>query len=417
MISDTIPPQLNNDSPRRVSSRFLSLIMLLLIILSSFRLGHYFGTNNLTFKPSKLKVVNSTGPVNEPEYNLLWQALNVLNEKYIEKPVDPKKALYGAIKGAVGATGDPYTEFLTPEDLTFFESDMKGSFDGIGAEVGKRNGSIVIIAPLEGSPAEQAGLRPKDFILQVDGKPTQDWTVEQAVSAIRGQKGTEVKLNIFREGKAAPFDVVIKRDKIVIQSVKLKFETRNNQNVAVLTIARFGDDTEELFRKAVKELKAKGVKYLILDLRNNPGGYLDSSVEVASFWIPKNQLVVKEVKSTEPSEDFVSKGYLDLQGIKTMVLINGGSASASEILAGALQDYKLGLLIGEKSFGKGSVQELIELENNSAVKVTVAKWQTPKGKNINKDGLTPDIEVKRSEEDIEKDLDPQLDKAFEEVIK
>ncbi len=413
------PPQLTPESQSkpRDKNKIIWTILVLSFIALSFRSGYYFGSKGFVFVPNEYKIINQKDQPGTVDYSLLWKAIDVINQKYIDKPVDPKKTLYGAVKGAVSASGDQYTEFFTPEDLESFKTELKGSFDGIGAEVGKKNDSIVIVSPLEGSPAEKAGLLPKDYIVKVDGKPTNEWTVEQAVQAIRGPKGTEVVLTIFRDGKTDTFEVKIKRAEINVKSVKLSFKENSGKNIAVITVSRFGDDTREAFANAVAEVKNKKADGLILDLRNDPGGYLDAAVDLASYWVPKGKLIVTEQHSEKDTIPFNSEGYKELEGFKTVVLINGGSASASEILAGALQDYGFGKLIGEKSFGKGSVQELIDLPGKSAVKVTVAKWITPKGKHLNKDGLIPDIEVKRTEKDFADNKDPQMDKALEEIIK
>jgi carboxyl-terminal processing protease len=352
----------------------------------------------------------------EVDYDLLWKAIEVLGQKYVNKPVDQQKILYGAVRGAVAAAGDPYTEFFDPSDLNEFKTDLNGKFDGIGAVVGKRDSNIVIIAPIEGSPADRAGLRAKDIILAINGESTVDWPVDKAVSKIRGQKGTEVTLSIFREGGAKPFDVKIIRDTIEVKSVKWEVKTVAGKKIGVITMTRFGDDTKKLFDQAVQDLQKEKVQGLILDLRNNPGGYLETSVDIASNWLAKNQVVVTE-SGVEKTTPYNSLGYDRLSNLKTIVLINGGSASASEILAGALHDHKKATLLGEKSFGKGSVQELVDLPGGSALKVTIAKWITPGGVHLDHDGIKPDIEVKISDEDIKNEKDPQMDRALTEIVK
>jgi carboxyl-terminal processing protease len=318
--------------------------------------------------------------------------------------------------------GDPYTTFFTPDELKNFETDLAGSFDGIGAEIGKQNGSIVIIAPIDGTPAKQAGLLPKDIIVKVNGELAGEWTTEEAVRHIRGPKGTEVTLTIYRDGHNDTFDVKIKRDSIVIKSVKWEVKTVKDasgaeKKVGLIAVSRFGDDTSSLFSNAVQDLKAKGVTGIVLDLRSNPGGYLETAVDLASYWADKDKVIVTEAHSDGKNIEYKSKGYGRLTGIKTVTLINGGSASASEILSGALHDYKLTTLLGEKSYGKGSVQEVLDLPGNSALKVTIAKWLTPSGHNINKEGIAPDTEVKLTEDDIKNQKDPQLDKALQDVVK
>ena len=392
-----------------------------ILVIVAYYAGFKQGIKGYVFEPKEFKIVNQSEQPKVVDYNLLWEAINTVNNKYIEGPVDAQKSLYGAVKGAIEAAGDPYTEFFPPKIKENFKTDLAGSFDGIGAEIGKKDGLIVIVAPLDESPAKKAGILAKDVILKVDGQETNNWTVEDAVSKIRGKKGTQVTLTIYREGRSQPFDVKISRDKIEIKSVKFEIKDipgqKGNKKIGVITLSRFGDDTENLLNKAIQDSLTAGVAGLVLDLRNNPGGYLHTAVEVASNWVKAGDLVVKEQRSQTDSVDYKATGVNRLAGIKTIVLINGGSASASEITAGALQDHKLATLIGEKSFGKGSVQELVDLKDGSAVKVTIAKWILPNGRNLNHDGLVPDIEVKLTEEDMKNLKDPQMEKALEEIIK
>ena len=410
-------PQLPTSSSHK--GRWALIILLIIVgIAGAFRIGYVSGKSGYTFEPKSFKVINREDAPKDVDYSLLWSALDIVNEKYIDRgSINPEKVLYGAIQGAVSAAGDEYTEFFDPATLTEFRTQLQGSFSGIGAEVGERNNAVVIIAPLEGSPAEAAGVLPQDIIVSVDGDSTQGKSVDEVVSKIRGPEGTKVTLTLFREGRNAPFDITITRQKIEIKSIKVVYREVNGKKVAILTISRFGEDTKPLFDQAVSEIRSQNVSGIVLDVRNNPGGYLDTSIELASDWLEQGKLVVKEERSQQEAVDFNSYGYNRLGGIKTVTLINGGSASASEILAGALKDNGKTVLIGEKSFGKGSVQELVSLGQDMAVKVTIAKWITPSGKHLNKDGLNPDIEVGLTEEDIQADRDPQLDRALEEVVK
>ncbi len=407
-----IPPQ---------NKKFGKIAVLLVVIILSFIVGYKTGIKGYVFEPKDFKIVNQANLPQTVDYQLLQDAISIVQTKYIEKPPTPLEFLYGAIRGAVAAAGDPYTAFFEPKDLQVFKTDLKGSFEGIGAEVGKKDGNIVIVAPLDGTPAKKAGLLAQDIITQVNGQSTSDWTVEQAVQKIRGPKNTEVTLTIFRQGKNAPFDVKIIRQSIEVKSVKWEYKDVDKDGkkvqIAVVTISKFGDDTRTLFDKAVNDILNHSVAGIVLDLRNNPGGYLQSSVDLASNWISHGTVVVSEAHSQGEPIKYLAQGANRLVGIKTVILINGGSASAAEILSGALHDYKIATLIGEKSFGKGSVQELVDLKNGSAVKVTVAKWITPNGKNLNKDGLEPDILVKSTEEDAKAGKDPQMEKAMEEITK
>ncbi len=409
------------NKPLTEKSSFTKKISWILIVILAYSIGYQAGHKGFVLEPKSFKVVNQNEVPENVDYNLLWGAINILNTKYIEKPVDQQKVLYGAVSGAVSALGDPYTSFLPPKQLSNFKTQLKGSFGGIGAEVGKKDGNIVIIAPLDDSPAQKAGILAGDFIVKVDGESTQDWSVEQSVEKIRGVKGTSVTLTLYREGKDKTFDLKIVRDTIQIKSVKVSYKdvTVNGQKkiIAIINLSEFGDDTVGLFNQAVNEILTKNVSGIILDVRNNPGGYLQTAVEVASNWVKQGDLVVSEAHSDGTNQAYKASGNPRLSGIKTIVLINSGSASASEILSGALRDHNLATLIGEKSFGKGSVQELVDLPGGSAVKVTVAKWVTPGGKNLNKNGLDPDVVVKLSEEDIKNQKDSQLEKALEEIIK
>lgn len=412
-------PVPGNNSSQKPNSKFAKALSIFLVIIISYYFGYQTGHKGFVFVPKDFKLINQKDFPAEVDYNLLWSAIDVVNKKYIDKPVDQQKILYGAVKGALDAVGDPYTTFFPPKDLTNFKTQLKGSFGGIGAEVGKKDGNIVIIAPLDGTPAQKAGILAGDIIVQVDGQVTQDWSVDQAVEKIRGPKGTAVTLNLYRKGKDKPFDVKIVRDTIQIKSVKWKFKevTINNQKktVVIITMSEFGDDTKSLFNKAVNEVLTHNVSGIVLDLRNNPGGYLQTAVDIASNWVKSGDIVVSEAHSDGTSEKYNAQGNPRLAGIKTIVLINGGSASAAEILSGALHDHNIAKLIGEKSFGKGSVQELVDLPGGSAVKVTVAKWITPGGVNLNHNGLDPDIKVALTEDDINAKKDPQLDKAIEQI--
>ncbi len=415
------PPDINQPAGNLKPSASRKAIAAILLLAVGFFSGMQVGKKGFVFQPKTFKIINQNEAPKDVDYQLLWDAIATVNEKYIENKPTPLQYLYGAVKGAVAAAGDPYTTFFEPSDLENFKTDLKGSFDGIGAEIGKKDGNIVIVAPLDGTPAKRAGLMPQDVIVKVDGESTTDWSTEQAVSKIRGKKGTTVVLTIARESRTEPFDVKIVRDTIEIKSVKWEFKdvttASGTKKIGIITISKFGDDTKPLFDKAVNDILSSSVSGLVVDLRNNPGGYLQTAVDVASAWLDNSQTVVTEEKSQGTPDIYKANGNPRLRDMKTIVLINGGSASAAEILAGALRDYQKAQLLGEKSFGKGSVQELVDLPKGGAVKVTVAKWITPSGKNLNKDGLNPDVEVKLTEQDITAGKDLQMDKALEEVTK
>lgn len=345
------------------------------------------------------------------DFSLYWDAWELLHENYVDADnLDSKELLYGSIQGMMQATGDPYTLFMDPEEKERFDEEIEGTFEGIGAEIGMRDNILTIIAPLEDSPAEKAGLMAGDKIIKIENETTSDMTIEEAVKKIRGPKDTNIKLTVFRNGGAETTkEITVTRGVIEIESVK--FEMKED-NIAYVKINRFGETTNQEFIKFLPQI-SRDAKGIILDLRNNPGGLLDISINIASRMIPRgDDVLIQENKSGERNVISALGGDL-LSDIPTVVLINEGSASASEILAGALSDNRDNVtIIGKQSFGKGSVQELISL-NGGAVKVTTAKWLTPSGKQINKEGITPDVEVDRTTDDFENNRDPQLDKALE----
>ncbi len=413
-------PQVEYSYQKKPSSMkwFLAILVGFVLIGGTFRLGYISGERGYSFNSKNFLITNKGNAPREVNYGLLWEALNIVQSKYIDAGnIDAQKVLYGAISGAVRAAGDEYTEFFDPETFASFKTELQGSFSGIGAEIGMRNDNITIIAPLDDSPAQKAGIQAQDYIISINGESTSGMKVDQAVSKIRGEEGTQVTLTLLREGGNGTFDVTITRQKIELKSVKLDYKESNGKRVAVITISRFGDDTQELLEAAITDINRNNPAAVIVDLRNNPGGYLDTSVEVASEWLEKDKLVVKEAHSEKDVVNYNSTGSNRLGKFKTIVLLNGGSASASEILAGALKDNGKALLVGQKSFGKGSVQELVPLGSNMAVKVTIAKWITPGGKNLNHDGLEPDIEVDMTAEDYTAGRDPQLNRALEEAVK
>lgn len=328
-------------------------------------------------------------------------------ERKFDGEVDAAKALDGAKAGLVDSLGDPYTTYLTKKQAQELSDDLKGNLSGIGAEIGFRNNQLTVIAPIANTPAAKAGLQSKDTIIKIDGKDPSGLSLEEAVSKIRGDAGTVVTLTIVR-GSAAPVDVKITRAAISVPSVTSKKEG----DVGIITVSRFGDDTVDKVKQAALELESQGATKYVLDLRNNGGGYLQAAVGVSSVFM-ENKVVVEERKNGKTIDKLSTSAGGTLVGKPLVVLINSGSASASEIVAGALQDHGAAKLVGEKSFGKGSVQEIIDLVGGAQLKVTVAHWFTPKGRGIDKSGIAPDVEVKLTVEDTNASKDPQLDKAKE----
>lgn len=332
-----------------------------------------------------------------------------LRQKY-DGQLDVTKLQDGLKKGLVAASGDPYTEYMPISEAKEFNEQLSGSFEGIGAELGKDKDAVIIVSPIAGTPAEKAGLRPKDIIAKINDKDAIGLSVEEARNRIRGPKGTQVVLTVIRDGVEQK--VTITRDTITIASVEAKIL---DGSVGYLKISRFGDDTSALALAKAKEFKAKNVRSVILDLRGNPGGYLDAAVNVSSIWLPEGKIVLQEKRDGKVIKTYNARKVGTLIGLKTVVLIDEGSASASEITAGALKDNGAATLVGVERFGKGSVQEPAELSDGSLLKITIARWFTPKGKNIDKEGIQPDVKVDRSLEDFKAGRDPQLDAAIQKL--
>jgi len=381
----------------------LSISLIILVIVSA-GFGFYFGK-------TQCKICQPE----EIDFSLFWEAYHKLQEKFVDKgKFDIEKIIYGAISGMVKSLEDPYTVFLKPEETKRFIEDVKGTFEGVGMEIDIRKGQLQVISPLEGTPAQRAGLRAGDKIIKIDDKPTMDMTIEEAVNLIRGPKGSEVTLTIFREEWEKTKEIKIVR--AVIEVPSLKWEIKN-ENIAYLKLYQFSEKASFDFRIAAIEILASPCQKIILDLRNNPGGYLEVAQEISGWFLKRGEIVVIEDFGARKERNiYKAQGNASLVGFPVVILINQGSASGSEILAGALRDNRDILLIGEKSFGKGSVQELERLSEGSSLKITVAKWLTPKGELITDKGLEPDIKVEMTEEDYEEGKDPQLDKAIE-IIK
>lgn len=369
-----------------------------------------------TLSPDVAIILNKDSQDKTIDFSLFWKVWGLLKDKYVDNAkLDARALFYGAIKGMLAATGDPYTTFFDPKENQAFQEDISGTFEGIGAEMGMKNDILTIIAPLEGMPAEKAGLLAGDKVIKIDDLTIANITIEDAVSKIRGPKGTEVKLTIFRTGEEEYRTFVVKRDTIFVKSVR--FEMKDN-NLAYIRVNRFGDDTKKEFTQAVRQTVDKEPAGLIIDLRNNPGGFLETSIDMASLMLPTDKIVVMEENGSGDRKELKTRSRDVLSNVPTVVLINEGSASASEILAGALKDNRDNVtLVGKKSFGKGSVQELIPVSKDTSVKITVARWLTPAGHQINNVGITPDVEVGLSLDDINNKRDPQLEKALEILTK
>lgn len=420
-IAKSIVEEKNLRKNRRIFNRALIFFVCVFILLGAFSMGYYQGKKNVSPAVSEKTIPINRAYIdnklpnadNRIDFSLFWKVWDLVREKHVNKnELDAKKMIYGAINGMLRATGDPYSYFFDPNENQSFSQDIQGSFEGIGAELGMKDNFLTVVAPLEGSPAQKSGLMAGDKILKVNGKVSSDMSIDEAVNMVRGKKGTEVKLTILCLGEQETREISIIRDVIEIKSVKLEFK---DDNIAYVKITKFGENTNKEFNDAANQIVFKNAKGIVLDLRNNPGGLLDKAVAVASKMMPKGQIVVSEEDSQGNKDNLRTVGGDKLSSISTVVLINEGSASASEILAGALRDNQNIILIGKKSFGKGTVQELINLPGNSSVKITVAKWLTPKGDYIMEKGITPDVEVDLTVDDYENNRDPQLDKAMEMI--
>lgn len=415
--------------------RFIIQITILLVVSG---IGYRLGENRVgvSITPEKGVIVNTDTPASVPvDFSLFWDVWQRIHRYYIDaKSIDNQKMVWGAISGMVSAVGDPYTIFLPPDENKSFKEDLGGAFEGIGAQLGLKDGHVIVIAPLKGSPAEKAGIKAGDWIIKVYDEDTLGWTVEQTVSKIRGPKGTSVTLTLLHENNQKPTDVTIVRDTITVPSIivwikpprditeisglsKLPFLSSNSR-VAYLHLTRFGDRLDEEWSQAIDSIISQQNKTplsgMILDLRNNPGGYLDGSVYIGSEFL-KSGIVVSQQNTDGTKEDYRVNRQGRLLTIPLVVLINKGSASASEIVAGALKDYKRATIVGETSFGKGSVQTPQDLSGGAGLHITTGKWLTPKGDWISKKGIIPDIDVKYDETNASQDA--QLAKAIEILLK
>jgi len=348
-------------------------------------------------------------------FRIFWDVWKKMDENFVdtEKIKDIQARVYGAVKGEVSALGDPYSVFMDPEETKEFIVELDGKFTGIGAELTIKDGILTVIAPIEGMPAEKAGILPGDKIIKVDGELTSEFTIDKAVKKIRGEKGTKVVLTVLHEDAETTEDIEIVRDEIDIKSVV--YEKKDN-DIGYVRIKGFMDDTGKEFDKIISQMLADKIKGIIVDVRSNPGGNLDVAIDVISKFIKKGEIILWEQDRNKTERAYRAKGDDVFSDLPIVVLIDQGSASASEILAGALRDVRQCKLVGEKTFGKGSVQMLEQLPDGSSLKITVAKWLTPAKQNINKKGIEPTVEIKLTLDDLKNKNDKQLQKAIE-IIK
>lgn len=389
-------------------NKILPFIITISFLCLGLGIGFYWGANQVPKPPENLPI--------GVDFSLFWDIWHKIENNYVGQ-IDYQKLIYGATKGLTSGLEDPYTVFYDPKESDAFREDILGSFEGIGAELGMKEGVLTVITPLEGTPAKKAGILPGDKIIKIEDVFGRDIGIDQAIKMIRGQKGTKVKLTILRNGWEEPKEFEIIRDTINIPSIKIDFL---EDNIAHLIIYQFNENITSQFEKAAQKIIASGSKKIILDLRWNPGGLLNKAQEIGGWFLDKGSVILVERSGKEQidEKEYKAKGNAIFVKYDLVVLINQGTASAAEILAAALKENRPDVkLIGEKTFGKGSVQEALDIKGGSILKITVAKWLTPKKRLIEKFGLEPDIEVKISEEDIKNEKDPQLEKAIEIIKK
>lgn len=398
-------------------NKYKVVLLASVFVIASFGLGMYFGKQNSRANNlDNLSVLNSTSSVSNLDMNTFWTVWKTLNDKFVytqknAKVINDQDKLYGAIKGLTAAYGDPYTVFFPPDDSKAFANDISGNFEGVGMELGIKNGNLVVVSPLKNTPAYNAGVKAGDILVTIDGKDTTDMSVDNAVKLIRGKAGTDVKIKFARGDKATPVELKITRGVINVPTV----DTEIKGDIFVIKLYNFYANAADLFRGALREFAQSGKNKLIVDLRGNPGGYLDAAVDMASWFLPLGKTIVKEdFDGKQDQQIYRSKGYDAFNSnLRMLIIVNEGSASASEIFSGAMQEQGVAKLVGTQTFGKGCVQELLPITADTSLKVTVAKWLTPTGRSISDGGLTPDYVVKITEQDLKDGKDPQMEKALE----
>ncbi len=391
---------------KKLITKTLGVLLVVLIFVGGIFIGRYSNAG---------EQLNADGTAllsENKDLNQFWGVWKLLNEKYPFKDKIPSddERIYGAISGMVSSFKDPYTMFFPPKQAQLFADEVKGEFSGVGMEIGVKDGLLTVVSPLKGSPAEKAGIMAGDVLVKINGVSTENIAVDEAITTIRGKAGTTVDLTIARKGKTELINVSITRDTIAMPVI----ETKTQGDVFIISLYSFSESSPKLFAEALQKFTNSNLKKLIIDLRNNPGGYLDAAVDIGSHFIPQGKIIVRENQGNDNPELVYRSHGTDISlplGLKTMVLVNNGSASASEILAGAMSEHGVAELVGSQTFGKGSVQELIPLSDGSSVKITVAKWFTPNGVSISEKGIKPKYVVE--EKATEKETDPTLKKALE----
>jgi len=392
----------------------------IVLAVAIFYIGTYVGKGSV--KPA-LGINLENKETDKPlvvDFSPFWKAWNILQEKYVpasstQPAVNDQDKVWGAISGLAGSYEDPYTVFLPPTQNEIFEADVRGNFGGVGMEIGIQEGVLTVIAPLKNTPAYRAGVKAGDKIVQIGERSTYNLTTEESVSLIRGEAGTAIEITVIREGQSEPLKFNLVRETINIPTINTELR---KDGVFVIELYNFSADSPNLFRRALREFINSRTDKLLLDLRGNPGGYLEASVDMASWFLPAGKAVVREDFGGK-REEIVhrSRGYdIFTDKLKMVILVDNGSASASEILAGALQEHSRAKIVGSKTFGKGSVQELVKITPETSLKVSIARWLTPNGVSISAGGITPDIEIKNTKDELEKGVDIQKQKAIETLL-
>jgi carboxyl-terminal processing protease len=399
-----------------------------LLIVIIFAAGYFLGDAASTMAQSKNAAI---------DMKTFWSVWDIMDEQFVETKHKNKmgeeiatgtvseydnlsqeeRRIYGAIKGMVDSEQDPYTAFFTPQEAKSFETEIRGSFEGIGMEVGKKDGVITVISPLAGSPAEKAGFKTGDKIVKINSTSAIDLTVDEAVKIIRGPKGTQVTIQVYREGVDKPIDIKVTRDTIQLPTLDKNYDPKTG--IYTIRVYSFSEQVSSLFKQAIQEFASSNSNKLIIDLRGNPGGYLEAAVDISSYFVPNGKVVVsQDYGSKKAVEQLRSAGYTLLANkkAKVVVLVDGGSASASEIVAGALQDHKVATILGEKTFGKGSVQEYIKITAKTGLKVTIARWLTPNGNSISVSGLMPDVVVAKATSTTAADITNRTDNQYLKAV-
>ncbi|OGG80468.1 hypothetical protein A3A39_04180 [Candidatus Kaiserbacteria bacterium RIFCSPLOWO2_01_FULL_54_13] len=389
----------------------------IVVLAIGFALGFAVSTGGI-------EEVTRDDPPEGVDFSPVWKAWSVIDEKFVPAAVatstrtatstedSNQERVWGMIQGLAQSLGDPYTFFLPPKENEIFAEDISGEFSGVGMEIAVRDQVLTVVSPLKGTPAERAGIKSGDRILKIDGVETRGMDISTAVSRIRGPKGTQVALFVLREGWSEPREIKVTRDVINVPAI---ITTERPDGVFVVELRSFTANSPELFRRGLREFVESENRRLVLDVRGNPGGYLEAAVDMASWFLPSGRIVVTEDYAGHAGNVVHrSRGYdVFNENLRMVVLVDRGSASASEILAGALRHYGVASMVGDRTFGKGSVQELVDITSDTALKLTVARWVGPDGEPIPLDGLVPDVEVEITDEDTKAGKDPQLEKAVE----